>query len=82
MDDYIILYMGYIYLITNQINGKQYVGQTIQDDIKKRWSTHKQVNKKYIGTCLFNAYKKYGIENFKYYVYVLMKIRINMKKNI
>lgn len=66
MDDYIILYMGYIYLITNQINGKQYVGQTIQDDIKKRWSTHKQVNKKYIGTCLFNAYKKYGIENFKF----------------
>ena len=58
--------MGYIYLIENLINGKKYVGQTIQDDIYKRWNKHKQINKRFVGTCLFNAYKKYGIENFKY----------------
>jgi len=58
--------MGYIYLIINQVNGKQYVGQTVQNDINKRWNKHKQVNKRFIGTCLFNAYKKYGIENFKF----------------
>lgn len=60
--------MGYIYLIQNLINGKKYVGQTIQDDINKRWKAHKQVNKRFVGTCLFNAYKKYGIENFKYQI--------------
>lgn len=58
--------MGYIYLIENNINKKKYVGQTIQHDINKRWNTHRQVNKNCIGTCLFNAYNKYGIENFKF----------------
>jgi group I intron endonuclease len=58
--------MGYIYLIENLINGKKYVGQTIQKDINKRLNTHKLVNKNSIGTCLFNAYKKYGINNFKF----------------
>ena len=58
--------MGYIYLVENLINNKKYIGQTIQNDINKRWNKHKQVNKSFIGTCLFNAYKKYGIENFKF----------------
>lgn len=58
--------MGYIYLIENLVNGKKYVGQTIQNDINMRWNKHKQLNKKFVGTCLFNAYNKYGINNFKY----------------
>lgn len=58
--------MGYIYLIINNINKKKYIGQTIQLDINKRWNKHKLVNKSYIGTCLYNAYKKYGIENFTF----------------
>jgi group I intron endonuclease len=58
--------MGYIYLIENLINGKKYVGQTIQKDINSRWNRHKQVNKNGIGTILFNAYNKYGINNFKF----------------
>ena len=58
--------MGYIYLVENLINNKKYIGQTIQNDINKRWNKHKQVNKSFIGTCLFNAYKKYGIETFKF----------------
>ena len=58
--------MGYIYVITNVINNKKYIGQTIQLDINQRWNKHKQVNKKFIGTCLYNSYKKYGIENFKF----------------
>ena len=49
--------MGYIYLVENLINNKKYIGQTIQNDINKRWNKHKQVNKSFIGTCLFNAYK-------------------------
>lgn len=58
--------MGYIYLIENLINGKKYVGQTIQNNINSRWNKHKQVNKNYIGTILFHAYNKYGIQNFKF----------------
>jgi len=58
--------MGYIYLIENKINGKKYVGQTIQKDIHQRWNSHKLLNKRFIGTILYNAYKKYGIENFTY----------------
>ena len=58
--------MGYIYLIENIINKKKYVGQTIQENINKRWGSHKQVNKRFIGTILYNAYKKYGIDNFKF----------------
>jgi group I intron endonuclease len=56
--------MGYIYIIENKINKKKYIGQTIQKDINQRWNKHKLVNKKYTGTILYNAYKKYGIENF------------------
>jgi group I intron endonuclease len=58
--------MGYIYLIENIINNKKYIGQTKCDDIQKRWKQHKKIDKKSIGTCLFNAYKKYGINNFNF----------------
>lgn len=58
--------MGYVYLVTNKINGKQYVGQSLQKDINKRWYTHKIVKKAHLGQILYNAYKKYGVENFDY----------------
>jgi group I intron endonuclease len=59
--------MGYIYMVENTINNKKYIGQTIREDIKTRWKYHKTLNsKKYIGQILFNAYKKYGIDNFKF----------------
>jgi len=55
---------GYIYLITNLVNGKQYVGKTVQT-IKARFGGHcnpGEMNKK----CLISkAIKKYGKENFK-----------------
>jgi len=37
--------MGYIYLITNTLTGKKYVGQTQRDDIEKRWKDHKSCDK-------------------------------------
>jgi group I intron endonuclease len=58
--------MGYIYLITNKITKKQYVGQTIRPDINERWKRHRYCDKRYVGQILYNAYKKYGIENFDY----------------
>lgn len=51
-----------VYLITNLINGKKYVGQTIQS-IKRRWDFHVCGASRCIA--LNSAIKKYGKENFK-----------------
>lgn len=48
-----------IYCITNLINGKQYVGQTIQT-LKVRFAEHCRKDKGYIG----HAIQKHGKENF------------------
>jgi len=48
--------MNFIYIITNLINGKQYVGSHCGDE-----------NDTYLGSgkIFLKAYKKYGKENFK-----------------
>lgn len=58
--------MGYIYKITNKINNKVYVGQTIKT-VEKRFNQHKNnSNKEYFSQiALYQAFNKYGIENFK-----------------
>ena len=57
--------MGYIYLITNHINGKRYVGQTV-NPIHHRWSKH--IEEAYGGnksnSLLHRAIIKYGASNF------------------
>lgn len=53
--------MTRIYLITNLINGKQYVGKT-KYTLAHRFSQH--CNNDYYHTHLHNAIKKYGTENF------------------
>ena len=56
-----------IYKITNQLNGKCYIGQSI--DIQNRWTQHiyegihNRKNNKF-----YNAVKEYGIENFSFEV--------------
>lgn len=50
-----------IYVITNKINGKRYVGQTVQH-LENRWSMHKSGSSGCLA--LKAAFKKYGIENF------------------
>jgi len=60
--------MGYIYLITNTINKKQYIGQTKRADIEERWRYHKKCSDATIGRYLLAAYKKYGVDKFKFQI--------------
>ncbi len=56
------LTMKCIYLRTNLVNGKQYVGQTINFEKRENAWLYK---KRYAGEAINNARKKYGTENFK-----------------
>jgi group I intron endonuclease len=55
--------MGYIYKITNKINNKCYIGQTILN-LFVRWKQHKRIS----SNCLYlkRAFDKHGIDNFKF----------------
>ena len=55
----------HIYIITNMVNGKKYVGLT--NSLSKRWNKHK--NAKGSAPALHSAIKKYGIENFDFVHY-------------
>lgn len=58
-----------IYKITNKINGKCYIGQSV--NIKQRWREHKSLINGIAGTeysyyPIYQAFHKYGIENFQF----------------
>jgi group I intron endonuclease len=55
--------MGYIYKITNIINGMMYIGQTTSS-LEKRWKEHLKPS----SNCRYlkSALKKYGIDNFNF----------------
>lgn len=52
-----------IYLITNKLNNKCYVGQSV--DIARRWRQHREAAS-HGETPLYKAIQKYGIENFEF----------------
>jgi group I intron endonuclease len=55
--------MGYIYKITNKIDNKVYIGQTI-GDLERRWKTHLNTG----SNCRYlkSAINKYGVDNFDF----------------
>lgn len=58
--------MGYIYCITNIIDNKQYIGKTVST-VVNRWKEHLNDYKRQHceKRALYEAMKKYGVENFK-----------------
>lgn len=54
----------YIYTIKNLVNGKMYVGQTVQSNAKMRWYSHCDMMRKGKKSYLYDSMRKHGIENF------------------
>ena len=64
--------MGYIYKITNTVNGKCYIGVTTETNPNRRWTNHKSHNRQGNGCpFLMKAFKKYGEESFKFEVLII-----------
>ena len=57
-------FKGYIYIITNLVSGKMYVGCT-QVSLKRRWSQHLSSARKGSSLAIHRAIRKYGGSNFK-----------------
>lgn len=53
----------FVYLATNEINGKQYIGQTIRS-VARRWTQHRSEARCRRGSLVGAAIRKYGIDNF------------------
>lgn len=53
----------FIYLVTNKINGKRYIGKTSKN-IEKRWYQHCKSAAYGVNTHLYNAIRKYTPDNF------------------
>lgn len=74
------MYEGYIYLITNNINGKKYVGQTIRT-VEDRYKAHlNKVKHNNDNQYLYAAMNKYNIENFS--IKQLEKVVCKDKKSL
>lgn len=58
--------MAYIYKITNQLNGKSYIGKTLKSSIEGRWKEHLRDRLRVYEEKrpLYDAINKYGPEHF------------------
>jgi group I intron endonuclease len=56
--------MGCIYLVTNTVDGKKYVGQHNKQDITKRWNEHIYDSERGCDYVLHKAIRKYGKDAF------------------
>jgi group I intron endonuclease len=58
----------FIYKITNRINGKVYIGQTVQQNPKRRWYEHRAAAKGDGQQHLYQSMRKHGINSFDWEV--------------
>jgi group I intron endonuclease len=56
--------LGYIYKITNQVNGKVYIGQTNLPSVQDRFNAHIKKANRHVNRYLYDAMNHYGIDNF------------------
>lgn len=57
-----------IYKITNTVNGKVYIGQTIQKNPMMRWYAHCADARKGVDGHLYDSIRKYGVDKFTWEV--------------
>lgn len=57
-----------VYKIENLVNGKVYIGQTIQKNPKARWYEHTSRVKNGSRHPLYDSIRKYGLDNFSWEV--------------
>lgn len=72
---------GYIYIITNEINGKVYVGQTRLNP-RIRWSHHKSAARTGEFHPLYNSMRYHGIYNFSFRVIEKVYIELLNEKEM
>ena len=61
-------YTGFIYIITNEINGKSYIGQTCAKNPNQRWCNGRGYSRR--NPAFYNAIQKYGWDNFEHEILV------------
>lgn len=71
-----------VYLISNNVNGKCYVGSTVHLDQRRREHFSRLANNKHINTHLQNAYNKYGREAFDFEILETIDIDDNIKDKL
>jgi group I intron endonuclease len=54
----------HIYKITNTVNNKIYIGQTVQKNPKMRWYAHLDYARKGRKSHLYDSIRKHGVDNF------------------
>lgn len=58
----------WVYVVENKLNGKLYVGQTVQQDPSRRWGSHRGAKSGAGRAALKAAIQKYGEGNFSFSV--------------
>lgn len=71
-----------VYLISNNVNGKCYVGSTVHLDQRRREHFSRLANNKHINAHLQNAYNKYGREAFNFEILETIDIDDNIKDKL
>lgn len=66
-----------IYFITNIIDNKRYIGQTINFNKRKKIHLYKLTNNKHVNKHLQNSWNKYGKENFVFELFECNKIELD-----